>query len=421
MIIAEQAMTDHKKNPLAIHWGWIVLGSSFITLFINYSIRIGAYSVLLPKMIQEIGITLTQAGMIRAAYILTYVLFSPLTGWLADRIGGRWVISFFCLFLGMGTLFMGQVSNLFTAIFFHGIVGLGASAMWVPIVSLIQKWFGTTRRGLALGILSPSYSLGFGLMGLILPVIVKNYSWRIGWTLLGISGLVLIGMNLFLLRNDPEEMGLLPWGETTRSVSSSLPRNVSFNYWDIFQKGSFWLIGISYAFISAGAYVVSDFMVTYGVMELKISYQSASTFISMMAATSVAGSLLLMAFSDRIGRKKSLMIIHFSLALSILIILLARRNIPLLWIGIGCFGFFYGAIWPMYAACVRDYFPKDMTGTILGTITLFYGVGAIVGPILAGYLADLTQTFQWSFGLGVLVSLIAAAMVCFLGKPIEVE
>ena len=410
-----------KKHGLKVHWGWIVLGSSFITLFVSYSIRIGAYSVLLPKMIQEIGITMTQAGMIRAAYILTYVLFAPLTGWLADRMGGRWVVSFFCLFLGIGTFLMGQVSNLFTAILFHGIVGLGASAMWVPIVSLIQKWFGTTRRGLALGILSPSYSLGFGLMGLILPTIVKNYSWRMGWTLLGISGLVLIVMNLFLLRNDPEEMGLLPWGETTRSVSSSLPPDVPFNYWDIFQKAPFWLMGISYVFVSAGAYIVTDFMVTYGVVELKISYQGASTFISIMAATSVAGSLILMAFSDRIGRKKSLVVIHFSLALSILLIIIAQRNIPLLRIGIGCFGFFYGAIWPMYAACARDYFPKEMTGTIFGTITLFYGVGAIAGPIIAGYLADLTKTFQWSFGLGALVSFIAAFMVGFLGKPIEVE
>jgi len=408
-----------KKHGLKVHWGWIVLGSSFITLFVSYSIRIGAYSVLLPKMIQEIGITMTQAGMIRAAYILTYVLFAPLTGWLADRMGGRWVVSFFCLFLGIGTFLMGQVSNLFTAILFHGIVGLGASAMWVPIVSLIQKWFGTTRRGLALGILSPSYSLGFGLMGLILPTIVKNYSWRMGWTLLGISGLVLIVMNLFLLRNDPEEMGLLPWGETTRSVSSSLPPDVPFNYWDIFQKAPFWLMGISYVFVSAGAYIVTDFMVTYGVVELKISYQGASTFISIMAATSVAGSLILMAFSDRIGRKKSLVVIHFSLALSILLIIIAQKNIPLLRIGIGCFGFFYGAIWPMYAACARDYFPKEMTGTIFGTITLFYGVGAIAGPIIAGYLADLTKTFQWSFGLGALVSFIAAFMVGFLGKPID--
>jgi len=412
-------MATHRG--MKIHWGWVVLGSGFATLFVSYSIRIGAYSILLPKMIEDIGINMTQAGMIRASYIFTYVLFAPLMGWLTDRIGGRLVISFFCLFLGIGTFLMGQASSLFTAILFHGMVGVGASAMWVPIVALIQKWFGATRRGLALGILSPSYSLGFGLMGVVLPIIVNHYSWRMGWRLLGISGLLLIVMNFLLLRNDPKEMGLLPWGEKTKWVPSSLPPQTSFNYRDIFKELQFWLIGVSYLFISLGAYILSDFIVTYGVMELKIHYPVASTFITIMAATSIAGGLVLMSFSDHIGRKKSLAIIHTSTAFSILLIIFAKDNITLLKVGIGCFGFFYGAIWPMYAACARDFFPKEIAGAIIGTITLFYGFGAMAGPIIAGHLTDLTGTFRWSFGLGAVACFIAALLIGFLRTPREFE
>ena len=82
----------------------------------------------------------------------------------------------------------------------YSIVGLGAAATWVPIASLIQKWFGEKKRGLALGVLSPSYSFGFGLMGLILPVIVLEYNWRVGWFILGIAGLSLFFLNGLLLR-----------------------------------------------------------------------------------------------------------------------------------------------------------------------------------------------------------------------------
>ena len=189
MMTVEQKMTDHKKHSWGVHWAWVVLGTSFVTLFVNYSIRIGAYSVLLPKMIQDLHINMTQAGMIRAGYFLTYILFSPLMGWLMDRIGGRFVISFFCLFLGVGTLLMGQASDLTTADpSFMGLSGIGAAAIWTPVSALIQKWFGGNKRGLALGILSPSYALGFGLMGIILPTIVKNYSWRMGWYPIGSLG-----------------------------------------------------------------------------------------------------------------------------------------------------------------------------------------------------------------------------------------
>ena len=398
----------------------MVLGTSFITLFINHSIRIGAYSVLLPKMIQDLGINMTQAGMIRAGYFLTYILFSPLMGWLMDRVGGRFVISFFCLFLGIGTLLMGQASNLPTAIFFHGIVGIGAAAVWTPISALIQKWFGGKKRGLALGILSPSYALGFGLMGIILPTIVKNYSWRMGWYLLGASGLILIAINFLLLRDDPEKLGLLPWGETAKSIPSQPPSETSFNYWNVIKERTFWLIGASYLFISLGVYIVSDFIVTYGVVELKIPYPVASTFISIMALTSIVGGFVFMTLSDYIGRAKSLVIIHSLSALSILFIILAKGNISLLRVGIGWFGFIYGPIWPMYAACARDYFPKEMGGTVIGLLTIFYGIGAMVGPIIGGHLTDLTGTFRWAFGLGAFASLFAGFLIGFLRRPREI-
>jgi sugar phosphate permease len=404
---------------MKIHWGWVVLGTSFITLFINYSIRIGAYSVLLPKMIQDLGINMTQAGMIRAGYFLTYILFSPLMGWLTDRIGGRFVISFFCLFLGIGTLLMGQASSLSTAILFHAIVGIGAAAVWTPVSALIQKWFGGKKRGLALGILSPSYALGFGLMGILLPIIVKNYNWRMGWYLLGASGLILIAINFLFLRDDPEKLGLLPWGETFQSIPSPPLSETSFNYWDILKERTFWLIGASYLFISLAVYIVSDFIVTYGVVELKISYPAASTFISIMALTSIVGGFVLMTLSDYIGRARSLVIIHSLLALSIFFIILAKDNISLLWVGIGWFGFIYGPIFPMYAACARDYFPKEVAGTVIGLLTLFYGTGAMVGPIVGGHLTDLIGTFRWSFGIGALAALLASLIIGFLKRPRE--
>jgi len=411
---------EQNRNSFTLHWGWVVLGASFITLFINYSIRIGAYSVLLPKMIQDLGINMTQAGMIRAGYFLTYLLFSPLTGWLMDRVGGRFVISFFCLFLGIGTLLMGQASSLSTAILYHAIVGIGAAAVWTPVSALIQKWFGGKKRGLILGILSPSYALGFGLMGIILPTIVKNYSWRMGWYLLGVSGLILIALNFLLLRDDPEKLGLLPWGETAKTIPSQPPSETSFNYWDVIKERTFWLIGASYLFISLGVYIVSDFIVTYGVVELKISYPVASTFISIMALTSIVGGFVLMTISDYIGRAKSLVIIHSLLALSILFIILAKGNISLLRVGIGWFGFIYGPIWPMYAACARDYFPKEVGGTVIGLLTLFYGIGAMVGPIIGGHLTDLTGTFRWAFGLGAFASFFAGFLIGFLRKPREI-
>ena len=347
---------------IKIHWAWVVLGSSFITLFITYSVRIGAYSVLLPEMIKDFQMTKAQAGTIKSAFSITYLLFAPLMGWLTDRIGGRKVISFFCLFLGGGTFLMGKAESFTVSAIFFSIVGIGAAAMWVPIVTLIQRWFGEKKRGLALGILSPSYGIGFGLMGLILPIIVLEYNWRAGWYVLGIAGLLLFILNGLLLRDQPEKKGLSPWGESAENGKDIPCSSQKMGYLEIIKEGRFWIIGISYLAISYGTYALLDFIVTYGTIELKIPYSVASLFITVIAFSGVIGGILLMVLSDYIGRKKSLMIILTLTALSILFVTLVGSHILLLMIVMGCFGFLYGAIWPMYAACIRDYFPKEVGG-----------------------------------------------------------
>jgi sugar phosphate permease len=400
-----------------VHWAWVVLGSSFLTLFVTYSIRIGAYSVLLPEMIKDLKMMKAQAGMIKSAFSITYLLFAPLMGWLTDRIGGRKVISIFCLFLGGGAFLMGQAGSLTSSAFFFALVGVGAAAMWVPVVTLIQSWFGTRRRGLALGILSTSYGIGFGLMGLVLPVVVMRYNWRFGWFGLGLAGLALILLNGTLLRDQPEDIGLSPWGggvEREKIISSKEMSSI-----EILREGRFWIIAISYLAIAYGTYAMVDFIVTYGAVELQIPYRVASLFITVIAFSGVIGGLLLMAVSDYLGRKNSLLIIQTLVAVSALFVIFGGKRLPLLMAGMGCFGFFYGPIFPMYAACARDYFPKEVAGTVLGLLTIFYGVGMMISPVLTGYLADVTGTFRWSFVLAAFASFMASLLIGFLRKPRE--
>jgi sugar phosphate permease len=407
-----------EKGFHKIHWAWVILGASFITLFINYSIRIGAYPILLPEMIVDLQLTKAQAGLIKSAFAITYLVFAPIMGWLTDRIGGRKVISFFCLFLGGGAFLMGKAQSLFGLATSFGIVGIGSAAMWVPSAALIQNWFGMKRRGMALGILNASSGAGFGLMGLILPVMVVGYGWRFGWFTLGIAGVSLFLLNGPLLRDRPEEVGLSPWGgKGDEAKENSFPPK-RIGYLEILKQGQFWILGISYFLISYGSYALLDFIVTYGVLELNISYGTASLFITIAAFCGIPGGILTMTLSDHIGTKNSLGIIYTLMGLSILFIIFGN-NVPLLMVGIGWFGVLYGGIFPLVAACGRDYFPKEVTGTILGLLTIFYGAGAMTTPVVTGYLADLTRTFRWPFGLGAFASLFASFLIGFLKRPKE--
>ncbi len=410
------ADSSTERGSHKIHWAWVILGASFITLFINYSIRIGAYPILLPEMIRDLHLTKAEAGLIKSAFAITYVVFAPVMGTLTDRIGARKVISFFCLFLGGGAFLMGKAANLYQAILFFGIVGIGSAAMWVPSATLIQNWFATTWRGMALGILNASSGAGFGCMGLVLPMMVLGQGWRFGWFFLGLVGLSLVLLNGPLLRDRPEAMGLSPWGgKGEEGRGRSLPLK-QIDYMKILRQRPFWVLGISYFLISYGSYALLDFIVTYGLLELNIAYGTASLFVTVIAFCGIPGGILIMMLSNRIGTKRALGITYTLTGLSILFVIFEKSE-PLLMVGVGWFGVLYGGIFPLVAACGTDYCPKEVTGTILGLLTIFYGAGAMTTPVVTGYLADVTGTFRWPFGLGALASLSAGLLIRSLKRP----
>jgi sugar phosphate permease len=89
-----------------IHWAWMILMASFITVFTAYSIRL-SYGLLLPQMIVSLKITKAQAGAIASCFYLAYTIFSPLLGFLADRFDARKLLVLFAFIQGTGT-FLGR-------------------------------------------------------------------------------------------------------------------------------------------------------------------------------------------------------------------------------------------------------------------------------------------------------------------------
>lgn len=107
--------------------------------------------------------------------------------------------------------------------------------------------------------------------------------------------------------------------------------------------------------------------------------------VMMLCASLIAGGSLGMAFSQGIG------LIAF----------------------IAIFSLGYGIAWSMYAASASDYFSKESSGSIVGLWTVYLGIGSILSPILAGWIADATGTLSWSF----ILSAVSAGISLLLLAP----
>jgi sugar phosphate permease len=296
---------------------------------------------------------------------------------------------------------------------------MGGAAMWTPIITLVQRWFYIKKKGMALGILSTGFGLGFATMGKFYPFVVSNWSWRHCWYILGAAALLMVVVNALFLRSKPEDKGLAPWGtppEAAAQAGAAGAEKAKMGYAEILRIPNFWFIGASYFLIAAALYMTLTFMVDYARYELDFAYGRASLLATIHGIGQIAGVLTIPMASDYIGRRMTILLSNLCIAASILCIVLAGAGETALFVSVGFLGAFFGATFPMYGASGGDYFRKEVMGTVIGALTIFYGAGAIVANRLGGQIRDVTGSFFIPF-VAAIGAAILAALLMALVKP----
>lgn len=398
-----------------------VLLACFFTILISYAVRYG-YGVILPEMLPALSITKTEAGVIFAAFFIAYTLFSPLVGVISDRYDVRLLISVFVALLGMGTLLMSYSSSVVTASLFFTLAGIGSTACWTPVMAVAQRWASDKRRGITLASIDAGSSLGIVAGGTVVPLIVISDGWRAGWMSLGLFALLVAVVDFFLVRSKMEKKSSLrPARNEQRSLVS-----LKTAYLQFARDSRFWLIGIAYLFTGFSIILPFTFLSTYAVQELSFSYQSATRLMMIVGVSATVFKLIMGYFSDAIGRMRVMLLCAVLISLGCWGITLKQGSLVLILSTI-VFGCGYGACWSMYAAIASDYFSKEVAGGIIGLWTMFLGIGSLISPIIAGWLADTMGTLVWSFYLAMsggvlsLILLILAWMKSFQRSREEIN
>ena len=365
-----------------------VLFACFAIIFVHYAIRY-SYGTLLPEMLPSLSITKAQAGMIYSSYFIAYTALSPVLGLLSDRYDVRIILTLFVALMGGGAFLMAYPTSQLQASLFFGVAGVGCSACWAPVMALAQRWTTESRRGMSLSFVDAGSSLGVMAAGALTPQIVVAYDWRAGWMSLGVLAFILAIVSFFLVQSYPKTQS------NPSPQDGGRRRLVGITYKQLFSDTRFWLIGLAYLFTGFAIIVPFAFISTYAVQELSLPYDSATRLVTIIGVGGIIGKVVLGPLSDKWGRIKILVISTILIAGGNLAIAYSRGWMLMVFTFI--FGIGYGACWAMYAACASDFFSKQAAGGIIGLWTVYLGIGCMLSPILAGWVADATGTLMWSF------------------------
>ena len=357
--------------------------------------------VVYPSMQSITGIMNYQLGLLTSSYYFSYMVFSLLLGALSDHLNGRFIITASCFLISAGTLGMGISKSTISLLAFSILSGVGAGGLYVPIVSLLLKKYKTKRGFMSSLVLTGEGISGFTI-GIAIPYVVSSFDWRYVWWLFGLMS-IFFSLYLYLTIED-----VAPESTSSFGLSSNL------TVLNIINLKKIWSLGLIYFFHAITRGVVVAFTVAYLVRN-GFSFTDASTAFSCLAIGLIPGASLSGTLADKFNNKSVLMALLFIQIICVGMLLLNRNYVIILFFLL-VEGFCIGGIPTLMGILPTNYFTKDLYGKVLGFLTLSFGLGVSISPLIGGYIGDLTNSLSTPLVLGLAASFIALGVTLFLLK-----
>jgi len=160
-------------------------------------------------------------------------------------------------------------------------------------------------------------------------------------------------------------------------------------------------------------------LAAYGI-GMGLSPMSAAMAVSLIGGGSIFGKFLMGLLSDRIGPQKVLVISLLLQSVSIFGLIGSGSAAPLYFFS-AIFGFGYGGTGPQLPVVTAKFFGLSSIGAIFGALILSGQIGGALGPLLAGKIFDLSQSYFLAFSLGGFSVMVSFMLVLFLRFPSSIS
>ena len=368
--------SEHTGNTKTPGKDWsapcILLGGIF-GMIIAMGIGRFAFTPILPLMQRDLGMSNSVAGWLAGLNYLGYLAGAIFCAFSPRLLRSRSAAVISILLSIITTAAMG----LFVSVFWWGTLRFVSGVVSAILFIIISAEVGEAlvRRGFGhwVGALYGGVGAGIALSGLTIPWLDKVGRWDGAWTGMGIlaAALAVAGIGLTKGRIDT------PMTAARRPPS----KNSTLALWPLI---------IAYFFEGLGYIVTATFIVAIVAMTPGLQAYAAYSWVAVGLAA-VPSTVLWPLLARRIGNQKALMTAYAIQASGILVSMHADSIIEVMYAAITFGGTFMGIVTLTLAeGNARMPFDGKRAAAIL---TASFGVGQILGPILAGYIADLQEGF----------------------------
>jgi MFS family permease len=380
-----------------------------------------SYGVFFKYLIADFGWSRAATSGVHSLFMVVHGGLAVGMGWLVDRVGPARVMAGCAFIAGLGLALTSQINTLWQLYVTYGIIfGIGQSAGYITTTATTARWF-IKRRGLVLGIVTSGAGLGVLIIAPVAARLITAFGWSTAYLVLAAATWAIMIPSALLLRRDPAEKGLRPYGidEAVPAMDSGRrketgPEEKGITLEAAIRYKPLWIVFAVFFLFNFCLQMVMVHLVNFAT-DMGIASLIAATFISIIGIGSFIGRLGMGTASDRIGANNALLICCI-IMLSTLVFLIYAEELWAFYLFAIIFGFAYGGEVPQMPVLMGRFFGLRALAALVGVIVFGATVGGAIGAWVGGQIFDVTQSYQLAFTIAATASFIGIVLTLVLKR-----
>jgi DHA1 family multidrug resistance protein-like MFS transporter len=397
--------------------------------FVAFAVALG-YGIAapaLPVYARTFGVSAFVAGTVISGFALMRLLSAGPSGLLVDRFGERRIMSIGIWVVAGSSLLTALAQSFPQLLVLRGVGGIGSAMFTVSAMALLLRTAGPAQRGRASGAFQAGFLFG-GVTGPAIGGAVTGISIRAPFVVYGIT-LVVAGLLAAKYLSRAPAVGAVagvdpsvdPTGpDLAAAAAPAAPKAPPASLSTALRSAAYraaLMVNLSSGFIVFGLRIsLVPLFVTEG-LEQGVGLVG----IGFLCAAAAQAVMLIPAgrWTDSSGRRGSMLVGAATLTGSMLLLALQTGAVGFL-LAMAASGLASAFLAPASAAVVGDLTRGLSGGRVVSAYQMVGDLGGILGPLIAGALAD-AAGFQWAFAAGVVIGLIALAFVVVMPETLRRE